>query len=132
MISNEEVELRKEIEVLENKLSSISYPDREYFTNFQKAMFYTHNLAPTNEVDTRIDPVLKIAEHDEHIEVILNFTDMLSSNHIYHKKILNQSESKRSNKPKTTEINGSVKRIIPKGSVTLEIISDINIELSAK
>ncbi|WP_136805584.1 hypothetical protein [Desulfosediminicola flagellatus] len=130
VVSEEEVKLKKEIENLEYKLTHLNYKEKSYFTNFQKAMFYTHNLAATNEVNTRIDPILKIEEHDNFIEVLLCFNDTISGVHNYHQKIMSHNPLQSSIKATSSEISGSVKRIIPKDNVTLEIISESGVEFN--
>lgn len=130
VVSKDEIVIKQEIENLENKISKLNCQERAYFTNFQKAMYYTHNLAAGNEVNTRIDPILKIEELDDHIVVVLNFTDTISDKHFYHSKILSSNEMQNIKTQIVSEINGGVKRIIPKAAVTLEMISGVNFDIS--
>ena len=121
--SSDEVRIKNEIESLEHKHKDLHYVQKQYFTNMQLAMFYTHNISPKNEVHTRFDRIISIEELGNHVKILLEFTDRLSENHVYHSKI----KSSNSNAPELKKgpgiIEGFVKRIVPINNVTLEVIT---------
>jgi hypothetical protein len=121
-MSEEENRIKGEIERLEEELKNLAHVTKKYYTNMQLAMFYTHNISPQSEVDTRFDKILNIEELDSHVKMVLQFTDKIHSNHVYHKKIESCSYNASDRRTGANILEGVVTRIVPIDSVTLEII----------
>lgn len=126
----EETSLLAEIEALEYKENMLRIPPMRYRSNLQLAMFYTHNISAQSDTDTGFDRVLEIDESSEHLTLSLVFTDQLSDQHKYHRKILCADRIMRGDPGQgPSVITGIVKRVVPIDSVTLEIVSRPEVKL---
>ena len=121
--SSDEVRIKNEIELLERKQKDLYYVQKQCLTNMQLAMFYTHNISSQSEVHTRFDRIISIEELSNHVKILLEFTDRLSENHVYHSKIKLSNSNASEHKKGTGMIEGAVKRIVPINNVTLEVIT---------
>ncbi len=120
--SEDENRIKSEIEVLEKELKDLVHVTKKYYTNMQLAMFYTHNISPQSEVHTRFDKILNIEELGSHVKIVLEFTDQIHSNHVYHKKIESCSYNASDRRTGANILEGVVTRMVPIDRVTLEII----------
>jgi hypothetical protein len=121
--SSDEIRIKNEIESLGRKQKEIHCLPNQYYTNMQLAMFYTHNISPQSEVHTRFDRIISIEELSNHVKILLEFTDRLSENHVYHSKIKLSNSNASELKKGTGIIEGIVERIVPINNVTLEVIT---------
>ena len=121
--SSDEVRIKNEIESLEHEQKDLHYLQKQYFTNMQLAMYYTHNISSQSEVHTRFDRIISIEELSNHVKILLEFTDRLSEKHVYHSKIKISNSNASERKKGTGIIEGVVKRIVPINNVTLEVIT---------
>lgn len=121
-LSTQNKPVEEKIIELENNLSSMAPPHSKYFSLIQIAQFYTHNITSQNDIHTRFDKVSSICEMGNFIDITLHFSDLTTPSHHYQQMTGINTLPTFPCKTGQLSIEGNIRRIIPKDSVTLEIV----------
>ena len=126
----EEAKIRFEIDALERERSKLEVSARKFRSHLQLAMFYAHNIPPQSETNTRFDRIIEIELSDTHLMLVLQFSDELSEQYGFHRSIMNtHKDFGGCPGGGRGPISGIVRRVIPIGGVTLEVVSRPDVKL---